>query len=337
MELVDRPFGCPGKREDACWLWGHYLVSRRRVCELMVLAESSFRYASRRNDEPLRERLKEAAREKPRWGYRRLQIALDRTGEHVNHKRVYRVYREAGLTIRRKARKRLRREGSPRPALSGPNQEWALDFVHDAAESGRKFRALSVVDPYTRECLALEVDTSMGSRRVTRVLEGMIAERGMPQAIRSDNGPEFTSRHFLAWCLERKIELVHIEPGKPVQNAHVESFHGKLRDECLNASWFANLFEARRKIAAWRKEYNEERPHSSLGYHTPAAFAREISEEKSCGKDAPRKTESGFSSALGNPADVAGFPLSHSPGGDPSCSVEILKQEKRLAGEPGVV
>jgi putative transposase len=116
---------------------------------------------------------------------------------------------------------------------------------------------LSVMDPYTRECLALEVDTSLGSRRVTRVLEAVIAERGVPQAIRSDNGPEFTSRHFVAWCGERGIEVVHIEPGRPVQNAHVESFHGKLRDECLNASWFANLFDARRKIAAWRKEYNE--------------------------------------------------------------------------------
>lgn len=251
-------------------------MSQRRVCGLLVLAESSYRYVSRRNDEPLRTRLLEAAREKPRWGYRRLQIVLDQTGEHVNHKRIYRVYREAGLLIRRKARKHLRREGVPRPSLDGPNQEWALDFVHDSAESGRKFRALSVVDPYTRECLALEVDTSMGSRRVTRVLEGVIAERGTPQAIRSDNGPEFTSRHFLAWCLERKIEVVHIEPGKPVQNAHVESFHGKLRDECLNASWFANLFDARRKIAAWREEYNEERPHSSLGYVAPAAFARRM-------------------------------------------------------------
>jgi putative transposase len=269
VELVDR-------RAEARWLWEHYLVSARRVCGLLVLAESSFRYVSRSNDGSLRERLLEAAREKPRWGYRRLQIVLDRTGEHVNHKRIYRVYREAELMIRRKARKRLRRKGSPRPALSGPNQEWALDFVHDAAESGRKFRALSVVDPYTRECLALEVDTSMGSRRVTRVLERIIAERGVPQAIRSDNGPEFTSRYFLAWCLERKIEVVHIEPGKPVQNAHVESFHGKLREECLNASWFQNLFEARRKIAAWREEYNQERPHSSLGYVAPAEFARRI-------------------------------------------------------------
>jgi putative transposase len=170
----------------------------------------------------------------------------------------------------------LLRAGSPRPTLDGPNQEWALDFVHDAAESGRKFRALSVVDPFTRECLALEVDTSMGSRRVTRVLEKIIAERGAPQAIRSDNGPEFTSRHFLGWCGERKIKVVHIEPGKLTQNAHVESFHGKLRDECLNASWFQNLWDARSKIEAWRKEYNEERPHSSLGYETPVAFARRM-------------------------------------------------------------
>ena len=149
-----------------------------------------------------------------------------------------------------------------------------MDFVQDAAASGRKFRALSVVDPYTRECLALEVDARMGSRRATRVLEGIIVERRVPQAIRSDNGPEFTPRHFLAWCAERKIEVVHIEPGKPVQNAHVESFHRKLRDECLNASWFQNLWNARRNIAAWREEYNEERPHSSLGYVAPAAFAR---------------------------------------------------------------
>ena len=205
-----------------------------------------------------------------------MQIVLDQRGEHVNHKRIYRVYREAGLAIRRRARKRLLRAGSPRPTLSAANQEWALDFVHDAAKSGRKFRALSVVDPFTRECLALEVDTSMGSRRVTRVLEQIIAERGAPQAIRSDNGPEFTSRHFLAWCSEKKIELVHIEPGKPVQNAHVESFHGKLRDECLNASWFQNLWDARAKIEAWRREYNEERPHSSLGYATPAAFAARV-------------------------------------------------------------
>lgn len=267
MELVDQ-------RNQARWLWSHYLVSARRVCGLLLLGESSYRYVSRRNDEPLKLALQEAAREKPRWGYRRLQIRLGEGGMRVNHKRVYRVYREAGLALRRKARKRLLRAGVVRPAVTEPNQEWALDFVHDAAASGRKFRVLSVLDVFTRECLALEVDTGFAGQRVIRVLEGILAERGRPLAIRSDNGPEFTSRQFLAWALERGIALVHIEPGKPVQNAHVESFHGKLRDECLNASWFANLWEARMQIGAWRREYNEERPHSALGYVAPAVFAR---------------------------------------------------------------
>jgi hypothetical protein len=194
MELVER-------REEVRWLWGHFLVSQRRVCELLNVAESSCRYRRRRNDEELRERLVAAAREKPRWGYRRLHIVLQQNGCKMNHKRVYRVYREAGLTIRRKRRKRLLRAGFARAAVNGPNQEWALDFVHDAAASGRKFRVLSVIDVYTRECLALEVDTSFASRRVTRVLEQIVAERGVPVAIRCDNGPELTSRHFLAWCL----------------------------------------------------------------------------------------------------------------------------------------
>ncbi len=149
-----------------------------------------------------------------------------------------------------------------------------MDFAHDAVESGRAIRVLSVVDAYTRECLALEVDTSFASRRVTPVLEEIVAERGAPAAIRCENGPELTSRHFVAWCIERQIELVHIEPGKPMQNGHVESFHGRLREEYLNVSWFGNLLDARWKIGAWRREYNEERPHSSLGYRTPAEFTR---------------------------------------------------------------
>ncbi len=176
--------------------------------------------------------------EKPRFGYRRLQVLLGRAGEHVNHKRVHRVYREAGLMIRRKKRKHCVREGKPLLARTSANQEWALDFVHDAVECGRAIRVLSVVDAYTRECLALEVDTSFASRRVTRVLDAIVAKRGLPQAIRCDNGPELTSRHFLAWCVERQIELLHIQPGRPTQNARVESFHGRLRDiwplYCLN-------------------------------------------------------------------------------------------------------
>ena len=250
-----------------------YAFSERRACRLVTMAVTTYRYRSLRTDEPLRTRLVELAREKPRFGYRRLQVLFERSGEHVNHKRLHRVYREAGLAIRRKKRKHCGREGKPLLARTSANQEWALDFVHDAVECGRTIRVLSVVDAYTRECLGLEVDTSFASRRVTRVLEAIVAERGQPLAIRCDNGPELTSRHFLAWCVERQIELVHIQPGKPTQNARIESFNGRLREECLNLSWFQNLFDARRKIAAWRKEYNEERPHSSLGYKTPKEFA----------------------------------------------------------------
>jgi len=288
VELVER-------KEEARWLWTHFLVSQRRICELLNVAESSQRYVSRRNDEELRARLEEAAREKPKWGYRRLQVKLAAKGMHVNHKRVYRVYREAGLLIRRKRRKRLVRVGIVRPVVTGANQEWALDFVHDAAESGRKFRVLSVIDVYTRECLALRVETGFASRMVTRELEKIVVERGAPEAIRCDNGPEFTSRHFLAWAMEQKIELVHIEPGRPVQNAFVESFHGKLRDECLNASWFGSLFEARAKIGAWKEEYNEERPHSSLGYLAPREFARRVAALRSptapCAPQLEERTE----------------------------------------------
>jgi putative transposase len=266
VELVDQ-------RADANWLRERYVASERRVCGLMGIAMSSYRYRTKRSDEPLRTRLVELAREKPRFGYRRLHVLLRRSGEQVNHKRLHRVYREAGLAIRRKKRKHCVREGKPLLARTAANQEWALDFVHDAVECGRTIRVLSVVDAYTRECLALEVDTSFASRRVTRVLEAIIAERGVPQAIRCDNGPELTSRHFLAWCVERQIELVHIQPGRPTQNGCVESFNGRLREECLNLSWFQNLFDARRKIAAWREQYNEERPHSSLGYKTPREFA----------------------------------------------------------------
>ena len=199
-----------------------YAFSERRACGLMTVAVSSYRYETKRTDEPLRTRLVELAREKPRFGYRRLHVLLGRSGEQVNHKRVHRIYREAGLMIRRKKRKHCVRVGKPLVARTSANQEWALDFLHDAVECGRAIRVLSVVDAYTRECLALEVDTSFASRRVTRVLDAIVAERGRPQAIRCDNGPELTSRHFRAWCVERQIELVNIQPGKPTQNARVD-------------------------------------------------------------------------------------------------------------------
>jgi putative transposase len=254
-----------------------FAFSQRHACRLLLVPVSSFRYERRNSNATLRERLVELVREKPRYGYRRLHVLLCRDGETVNHKRVHRVYREAGLSIRRKKRKHCVRASSPLRQHTAVNQEWALDFVHDAIAAGRAIRVLSVVDAYTRECLALEVDTSFASRRLTRVLDEIIAERGEPKAIRCDNGPEMTSRHFLAWSIERKIELVHIQPGKPTQNGRVESFNGRLREECLRISWFQNLFDARRKIALWRRDYNEQRPHSSLKYLTPAEFAAKTS------------------------------------------------------------
>jgi len=215
------------------------------------------------------------AREKPRYGYRRLHVLLRRDGFYINHKRVHRVYRAAGLQVKRIRRRRVTRSAAPPPMVTAANQEWAIDFASDVLSSGRRIRVLSVLDAFTRECLALETDTSFPSRRVTRVLEAVIARRGAPSRIRSDNGPEICSRHYLAWCIEKKIATLHIQPGRPMQNGHVESFHGRLRDECLNTSWFHNLWDARRKIAAWKEDYNGKRPHSKLGYRTPNEFAAE--------------------------------------------------------------
>jgi putative transposase len=262
-----------GLKADVAHLRQSFAVSERHACELMGIAASTYRYRSRRSDEALKQDLVELAREKPRFGYRRLHVLLCRRGVRVNHKRVWRVYQAAGLAVRRRKRKRLVRAGTVTRKAVAANEEWAVDFAADSIATGRSVRILNVVDTFTRECLAMEVDTGFPSRRLTRVLDQVIAWRGAPKSIRCDNGPELTSRHFLAWCNERQIELRHIQPGRPMQNGHVESFTGKLRDECLNVSWFRNLFDARRKIAAWRDEYNHQRPHSSLEYLTPEAFA----------------------------------------------------------------
>jgi putative transposase len=261
-------------RADVTAIRAEYSLSERQACGLVGVAVSSCRYAPRRlgSDAALRARLIGLAQQHPRWGYRRLCVMVRRV-EVANHKRVHRLYREAGLSLRRKKRKRIARQ---RPAVvlaQAANQEWAMDFVNDAMASGRHIRVLTVIDVFTRECLALETDTSIGSLRVVRVLERIIEERGTPQRIRSDNGPEFTSRAYLAWAVEGQIELVHIRPGKPIENAYIESFNGRLREECLNVSWFRNLFDARRQIDAWRDHYNRQRPHSALDYRTPEQFA----------------------------------------------------------------
>ena len=249
-------------------------MSERRACKLVGVNRSSYRYEPRPDhNAALREELVQLARQKPRYGYRRLHALLGRRGHGASAQRVYRVYRQEGLAVRRLKRKRMARPAASTPLLIRSNQEWALDFACDALATGRAIRVLAVVDAFTRECLALETDTSLSSQRVTRALECVVEQRGAPAALRCDNGPELTSRHFLSWCEEKRIQLIHIQPGKPMQNGHVESFNGRLRDECLNANWFRSLADAREKVSRWRQEYNGERPHSSLGYRTPNEFA----------------------------------------------------------------
>lgn len=254
-----------------------FIVSERRACKLLAVDRSTYRYEPRpdRNAQ-LRGEMIALARQKPRYGYRRLHAILTRRGHGISVMRLYRLYSEEGLAVRRLKRKRLSRSAVSQALHVRQNQEWALDFVADTIGTGRGFRVLTIVDAFTRECLELEVDSSLSSRRVTRTLDRIIEQRGTPEIIRCDNGPELTSRHILGWCEEKKINLVHIQPGKPMQNGHVESFNGRFRDECLNASWFHTLADAKRKIAFWRNEYNSQRPHSSLAYRTPNEFAEQL-------------------------------------------------------------
>ena len=266
-------------RQDVAFAMEKFELSERRACELNAIDRSSYRYQPCPDrDAELRGQLMELARQKPRFGYRRLGVLLEKKGEAVNHKRLLRVYQEAGLGVRRRERKRVQRAAASMPLFVRPNQEWSIDFVSDALANGAALRTLTVVDNFTKEAPVIEVDRSLSSPRVTRALEEAIESRGAgPESIRVDNGPEFTSRCFLSWAEQRGIRLVHIQPGKPTQNSFIESFNGRFRDECLNAHWFENLADARRKIEAWRVDYNQTRPHSSLAYRTPAEFARQWS------------------------------------------------------------
>jgi putative transposase len=258
-----------------------YRMSERHACRLLGLGRSTHRYRARKaeRDTALRARLKELAAQRMRFGYRRLTAMLEREGMAANHKRVYRLYREEGLAMRIRQRRRIRWNGAVvKPAASQPNERWSMDFVSDCVSGGKVIRMLTIVDDCTRECPVIEVDTSLGGLRVRRVLDRMAIERGLPEAIVVDNGPEFRGRALAAWSEERGVRLEFIQPGKPVQNAYIESFNGRLRDECLNANWFTSLSDARRKIETWRKDYNEQRPHSSLNYLPPAEFARTATE-----------------------------------------------------------
>ena len=257
------------------YLKAEWRLAERRSCGLASIGRSTVRYQRRRSgDQELRERLRELAGERRRFGYRRLHVMLRREGEMVNHKRVYRLYREEGLSVRKRRRKRVSREARlPLQAPTGPNQLWSLDFMSDALWWGRKIRLLTVEDAYTREALAIEVDTSLSGVRVARVLDRAIEERGeIPEQIVLDNGPELTSRALDQWAHKRGVRLRFIDPGKPVQNAFIESFHGRFRDECLNEHWFLSLADARRIVEDWRFDYNQNRPHSSLGNLTPQEY-----------------------------------------------------------------
>lgn len=249
-------------------------LSERRSCTLAGQGRSTQRYRPRPKDEErLRRRLRELAARWTRYGTPRLTLLIRKEFGAVNHKRIERLYREQGLRLPRKRKGKRRGASGREPLLSpqGPNRVWAMDFVSDSFESGGRFRALGIIDVYTRECLALEVDTSISGERVVRALGRLAQSRGLPETIVMDNGTEFTSKAMLRWSQQTEVRLHFIAPGKPVQNAYAESFNGKLRDECLNLHYFTSLYDARYKLDTWRRIYNEERPHSSLKYTTPQA------------------------------------------------------------------
>jgi len=251
-------------------------LSIRRACGLVGLWRSTWQYRAHRPDEQaLRGRLRELAEQRRRFGAPRLHVLLRREGWMINHKRTERLYREEGLALRRKRhRKRAAGVRVTLPAATRSNERWSMDFLHDRLTDGRRFRVLTMVDDYSRECPTLVADTSLTGRRVVEVLERLAETRGLPSLITVDNGPEFAGSALDAWAYHRGLRLHFIEPGKPVQNAYVESFNGKLRDECLNEHWFTSLEEARSLLEAWRQDYNTCRPHSSLGDLTPVEFAK---------------------------------------------------------------
>jgi putative transposase len=259
------------------YLQEDFRISQRRACRVLVFQRSTCLYRSVKDEQAaLRMRIKEIAATRVRYGYLRIHVLLKREGWKINHKRVYRIYREEGLNLRTK-RPRKRVAASPRigrQEVKGINECWSMDFVSDTLYDGRRFRALTIVDNFSRECLGIKADQSIGGRHVAGLLERICFARGFPKTIRVDNGPEFISKVLDQWAYENSVTLDFSRPGKPTDNAFVESFNGSFRDECLNVNWFQSLNDARAKIEDWRKEYNEFRPHSSLGDLTPREFAK---------------------------------------------------------------
>ena len=266
------------RREAAAHLVTVHGMSERRARLTLSIDRSSVRYRSRRPDDgELRARLRELASERRRFGYRRLHVLLRREGRTMNKKRTQRLYREEGLAVRRrKGRKRAVGTRAPLLAASLPNARWSLDFVHDQFSNGRRFRVLNVIDDVAKECLAAIPDTSISGKRVARELTTLLAQRGRPDLIVSDNGTEFTSNAMFEWMQETRVAWHFIAPGKPTQNGICESFNGRMRDELLNETLFRDLHHARSALALWVNDFNERRPHSAIGYLTPATYAAKL-------------------------------------------------------------
>lgn len=247
----------------------------------MHMYRSTFHYKSKAdNQDLLRMRIKDIAATRVRYGYRRIHILLKREGWNVNHKRVYRIYRDEGLNLRHKSkRKRISGVRIPREAIHQINECWAMDFVSDSLFNGKRFRALTIIDIFSRECLGIYADKGITGQKVVEALESICCEQGTPERIRVDNGPEFISKILDVWSYSANIKLDFSRPGKPTDNAHIESFNGSLRDECLNINWFLSIEDARSKLETWRKDYNEFRPHSSLGNLTPKDYAMQIQQD----------------------------------------------------------
>ena len=249
-------------------------ISERKATKEVGIARSTQRHKSERQDDSeLRTKITDMAAARRRFGYRRIHVMLQRAGEEINHKRVYRIYCEENLQVRKRRKKKERLFRKPLEPAKRPNERWSIDFVSDSLATGRRFRTLNVVDECTRECLGIEVDFSLNGHRVARLLDRLIWCYGKPKQIVLDNGPEFTSIALHTWSTKTDVFLDFISPGKPMENAICESFNGKFRDECLNEYWFTDIDHARLIIEEWRNDYNAARPHGSLGNLTPTEFA----------------------------------------------------------------
>lgn len=265
------------RRNAVQHLQAEHGYSQRRACHLTQCNRNTAQHISKRQEDAgLRQRLRELAEQKKSWGYRMLNGALRFEGWGVNHKRTYRLYKEEKLELRPKHRKRLKSESRGRlAAATVENEIWTMDFTSDSLCDGRSFRTLNVMDVFTRRCLSIETDSSLSSERVVRVMEELVQRQGKPKLLQIDNGPEFRGKRLDQWAGKVGVELHFIDPGKPTQNGHIESFNGRFREECLNQEWFSTLKEARQIIEEWRVGYNTVRPHSSLGYLPPEVWARQ--------------------------------------------------------------